>query len=225
MPRLSMLVAAFLLFVASARAEESGPLNQVQLLLGPTAPTNKLGYNGQDRLGGPGVALGARYCRRAGPIFDVGLEITAAGSSEHSSDMLVGNAVTKSKVGSLFVLLEGKIARQKGTLRPWVLAGFGIHSTTLKMDVTPNAGYSWTNTLTRETRTIIDSTKSAGALTLQAGVDAALSEHAMLGLAFAWYLAGKATYSVTPDGRASGFADASGPISYAGLQFNLGWRF
>lgn len=206
-----------------AVAEE--PANDAQLLIGMVKPTTQIEGAMKDDMGEAGLHIGGRVMHRLDSIISVGGELSLLAPGEANSSVLLTNANTTSKVSSVLFLAEMRVRRSQGSVRPWGIAGLGGHSTSLKIEGAPRAGFVWSDTGTRETRTGIDSSKAGIAFTAQAGLDFIVSDRLTMGVAGAWYGLGKTTYDATPAGRTIGLTGVEGGISYLGLTGNVAYRF
>ena len=108
---------------------------------------------------------------------------------------------------------------------PYLLAGAGAHSTSLKVVSTPFFGYGWSDSGTTETRTLVDSRKLGGAAKAQVGLDVSLGDSATLGGYAALHLAGSTTYAPTRSGTAVGLTGLKGGYTAVSYGLNAGARF
>lgn len=224
--KLIALLSLILLLPTMASAEENSKAS-VEVLIGPAFSGTKVLMNAEDDLASPGLAFGARFMAKVAPIVSIGAELQTLNMGEHSSTILVTNGNSTSKFNSLLFLAEIKIAADSGRIRPFGLAGFGFHSTAMKIESTPQTGFVWANTGTRETRSAVDSRRTAAAMTLQGGVDFPLGDRVNLGFSGAWYYLGEATYDSTAVARQTlpTFAGVKGSISATALLANLTYKF
>lgn len=222
------LALALLSCAASAHADQEEPKSELFLMIGNVTSRTKITLDQQDSLAAAGVAAGARFLTRVAPALMLGGELQTLKPSERQSGVLIRNGYTNSKFESLLLLIEAKLMpRGKRRFRPYLMGGLGFHSTAMTIDTAPNTGFAWANTGTRETRKVVDTRKTAGALTLQAGADFPLSDRVVAGLSAAWYSLGKASYESTAVIKQTNptFAGIEGPISSTCILVHLGMRF
>lgn len=212
---------AVLLLAGTARAATG------EFLLGPAFSTSKISINAEDKAAANGLALGARFLGKAGKNLSAGLEVQSLSMGEATSNTMITNGVTTSKFSSLLFLVEAKLAAEEGALRPFALMGFGFHSTSLKIASTPQAGFAWLNTGSRETRSVVDSRKTSAAATLQGGAEAPIGERFVAGLSAAWYYLGSATYGSSSEIRQTSpaFGGIKGSLSSIALLASASYKF
>src|SRR6185312_410625 len=218
-----LMIFAALLLAQAALAEEK---NEIQFLLGAVKPTNNVSIQGSDSLGTSGLAVGGRYLRETTVTgLQVGGEIMSLNPGSAASDTLITNTNSTVQVKSLAFMADAKLAKTDGTVRPWVLVGLGFHSTNMDIESAPKAGFVWTDTGTRETRTVVDSTKTGVAATLQGGLDFPVNDQFLIGAGIAWYALGSTTYDATPVARQFGLTGISGGISDVAFLVSANYRF
>jgi hypothetical protein len=206
-------VAALLLLSVGSYAEDATNTNEITALAGVyTVPTN-ITLVGQDKIARNGAGFGFRYLRNVDPKLAVGGEFSHLSAGSHDSTVLVPNAITRTSLTSNVFLGEVRARWGDGALRPFLLGGFGVHATSMEIDVNPQAGFVWTDTGTSEVRTAVDTTKSSLAATLQGGVEYHFSPSVCAGAFAAWYYLGSASYESTNAGRNGGLASVSGNFS------------
>ncbi|MCM2303550.1 MAG: outer membrane beta-barrel protein [Elusimicrobia bacterium] len=223
----SALLLSFLLAMSLTANAEDGRKTSLELLVGPAFSATKVLMNAEDNLASPGMAFGGRFMAKAAPYVSVGAELQTLSMGEHSSTVLVTHGNSTSKFDSLLILAEIKIAADSGAIRPFGIAGVGFHSTAMKIESTPQTGFVWTNSGTRETRTAVDSRRTAAALTLQGGVDFPIGDRVELGLSGSWYYLAEATYDSTAVARQTlpTFGGVKGSITSTALLANLKYKF
>jgi outer membrane protein W len=219
----SILVLAALMLAVSARADNN---NELQFLFGGVSPSSKISIQGTDSVGNTGLAIGGRYLHATiYPALSIGGEILSMMPGSNTSGVLITNADSTIQMKTITFMADAKLAKPDGAVRPWGLVGLGFHSTNMHLDSTPKPGFAWTDTGTRETRTVVDSTKAGVAATLQAGLDFPLSDQFTVGVAGVWYALGSTTYDATPSAKAFGLTSISGSMSNLGFLASANYRF
>jgi opacity protein-like surface antigen len=206
------------------RLETGWVRNEASFDAGAFLPTAKITLGGKDDIASPGFAVGGRYFRDIAPnaAFGLGIEKLLPGS--HDSDTLIPNGKTTTKFDSLTVMGLFRYATGDD-VRFTVTGGLGFHSSTMKIDVTPSAGLVWTDTGTRESRTFVDSTKTAAALMLAGGVDGKINETFSAGGELAYYALGSADYEAAPAGKRAGLASVNGSLAGLAVSGHVSARF
>jgi|GEM_PF-2500579 len=210
----------------SAEAAEPDRLDEFSAEAGGFLPLTRITIDGTDSLAGPGYAFGAQYLRRAGgdllrqenpsAAFGVGLERLSGGS--HASSTLITNGFTTSQFDSTVLMLLGRLSADEGRYRLHLLGGLGLHWTNIQINSTPQPGFAWADTGTTETRSVVNSTKSAAALMLQPGFDAQVTDSVWVGAGLAYVFLGPATYDPSPQAQSLGAT--GGSVAISGFQFS-----
>lgn len=220
---LTFLVLAIL--GGSAHASESDKRNQFVVLLGGYASGSKVVIEGEGDAGKGGGAFGFRYLRALDSRIALGFEADIFNPGAAESSSLVTNAISSVKMQSNQFLLIGRARFGRERIHPYAIAGIGLHSTSMQIDVKPQAGFIWVNTGTREVRTAIDDRKSGAAMTLQGGLDFDITPSFVMGAGLGWHYASEVTYAATPAGQAGGLAGVKGALGGVSFGFNAGLRF
>src|SRR5205807_1809862 len=84
-----------------------------------------------------------------------------------------------------------------GKILPYLLAGFGVHDSSLKFDASPVPGLVWANTGTTESRTLADDSGSSYAFALGTGLDIPINDKVFLGAEVRYQYLGSVTYNTT----------------------------
>ncbi len=175
-----------------------------------------------------GGALGGQYIYyvTAQPAIGLGIDISHNFLGDHSERGIFPNLDSNSHFRPTTFLAMAKLAYPKGALRPYVFAGVGVHNTHFLLELTPN-GATWSDTGTAETRKIMDGSASAAAVAYGVGADwfPAARDHFFLGLELRGNYLASADYGVTAQGRAAGFTNANGDLSYSNLFLRAGLKF
>lgn len=204
---------------------KQNPLNEFHINAGGFIPLAKLSIQGTDDLAGPGYSFGAQYFRQLGPNFSTGVEIEKLGGTQHNSLTLINNLFTYSQFDSLTMMVLARLSSGEGKIRPYGIGGVGFHSTTIQINSFPQPGFTWADTGTVETRNVVNSTKSAAALTLQAGVNDTINESVSFGAGVAYYYLAAATYDASPDAKKLGLLGINQPLAGIRLVADLNFRF
>lgn len=190
----------------------------LELLVGPVIPLTKLDNSanggGTDYIASTGFSIGGRFMNRVKPNFSLGGEIQSLMPGDQNSSSFIAHANTKSSFSSMLFLAEAKLAGESGPIRPFAIAGLGFHSTHVTATTTLAPGFVWTDTGTRETRTVVDSTQTKFAGTVIGGAEIPIDDRFSLGLSAAFYYLAKGTY----DG-------VSGSISAISFLGSAAYRF
>lgn len=202
-----------------------GSRSEFHVNVGGFIPLAKLSIQGSDNLAGPGYAFGAQYFRQTGSRVSPGLEIEKLAAGQHNSPTLITNGNTNSQFDSVTLMALIRLSPAEGDIRRYVIAGIGFHSTSIEINSSPQAGFAWTDTHTTETRSLVNSTKSALAFTLQAGANFMINDSVSYGVGVAYYYLASTTYSATPAAQLFGLEGIRQSISGIDLTGNFALRF
>lgn len=206
-------------------AVEMDKRNEFTILLGGYATGTKIKIQGEGDAGKGGGHFGFRYLRALDDRIGLGFEADVFNPGEAESSSLVTNAISKVKVQSNQFMMIGRARFGRERIHPYAIAGVGLHSTSIQIDVQPQAGFVWTNTGTRENRTAVDDRKTGAAMSLQGGLDFDVTPSFVIGAGLGWHYASEATYNATPAGAAGGLLGVKGAISGVNVGLNAGLRF
>lgn len=209
----------------AARAAEMDKRNEFGLLLGGYATGTKIKIQGEGDAGKGGGSFGFRYLRALDEKIALGFEVDVLNPGEAESSSLVTSALSTVKVQSNQFLAIGRARFGRERIHPFMIAGVGLHSTSLQIDVRPQAGFVWADTGTREARTAVADRKTGAALSLQGGVDFDVTPSFVLGAGLGWHYASEVVYDATPGGKAGGLLGIKGALNGVSVGLNAALRF
>jgi opacity protein-like surface antigen len=212
------------------------PRNQsLSLDLGLAAPLSSIDFSGisfggvpggQANNGDVGARIGLQYLYFPSPRAGWGGEVAYVGRSATDSPGLMPNAFSHVSGDSLVLLGDLKYSlRADGDVRPYLLLGAGAHYTSTTVDVRPNPGFVWSDTLTDEGRRLVDGSSWGPALSVRLGLDFMFAEPSVFGLEAGWTGLLNAAYRATSQGQASGLSGASPMLNFFTLSGRWGWSF
>ncbi len=140
------LLLAALVLPANA---ETLHLNEISFNMGRFTPRVTLTIDGQDDLASPGLAYGAQYLRQTSSHAAFGIGFEKLNPLAHNSMTVITHGLTTSNFESFTFMGLAKFSTS-GALRLYLMGGLGLHSTTLKIDMFPLAGYVWLDTGTKD---------------------------------------------------------------------------
>lgn len=206
-----MLIGFFMLPLRAAGAAiDLTQDNEFSVLTGIYSTPTQIMGNESDRAAKPGPFAGLRYLRNLDSMLALGFQLDAAQPRANDSLRLIANGVTRTKllVGELLIISRVRFLEKR--IRPYLLLGLGVHSTTLQIDSKPLTGFAWSDTGTSESRTLVKSRKLGGVVALESGVDYHISDSLTAGAYAGYHYATKATYKATAAGTASGLTGVKG---------------
>lgn len=216
-------ITAALLLALSMPAAAS---NVVTLkLLGNNTLTNITG-TGSDRDGELGPGFAVEYTHELGRHFAIGAELAHLTRSELASDKLLAGtrATVSGKTVSGLALLRYTLLPE-AKVKPYLAAGLGLASSSLKASATPAPGFAWAGGGT-ESRTLVDSAAVAGAIALRAGADVNVGERLVLGAELGYLYLTSSERPLTADGiRTTGVGVISGDQAAVTFGGRIGYRF
>ncbi len=195
------------------RAAEVGS-NQISVRLGAAFPTSANNFSDSAKTG---FAGGVQYLRHLSPKIGVGVQTDyfSFAGKDRSIVLPTGTLDANSDSDSMTAELVGRYSfRAEKKLCPYLLAGVGVAHFSQKTMATPKNGTTWTDTGTREERTVADDSSTSYALSFGAGVETKLTERFTGALETNWHIFGV-------DSDKFG-ADA---INVPSLFARLGWLF
>lgn len=213
------------MLVGAANAAEYDQRNEISLLLGGYATGTKILIQGEGDAGRGGGAYGVRYLKALNDRIGLGFEFDSFNPGAAESSSLVTNAISSVKVQSNQIMAIGRARFGRERIHPYAIAGVGLHSTSMQIDVKPQAGFVWTNTGTREPRTAVDDRQLGAALSLQGGLDIDVAPAFAIGVGLGWHYASAVTYAATPSGQAGGLAGVKGALGGATVGLSAAFRF
>lgn len=225
--RLITAVAVTFVLSAIGRAEGLKPLNEVSINTGGFFPLTRVSVQGggTDDLAGPGFMVGADYFRNLTDDFSMGFEIDSINAGQHNSTSIFPHLFITSQFSSLAEFILLRVSKTVGTISMYGVAGLGAHTTTIKADAFPVAGFSWSDTGTGESRSLINTTAKGAAACLQFGLDSYLRENLSLGASARYYYLGSSMYGAAPAAQKMGLQSLGTSISGFSLTATLGYHF
>lgn len=216
------IITAALLAVLSMPAAASDVVTFK--LLGNQTLTTVTG-TGSDRDGAIGAGFAAEYMHELGKRFSIGAELAYLNRGELASDALLANARTTVSGKTIAGLALLRYDVLEGKVKPYVAAGLGLASSSLKAVAQPAAGFVWAGG-GREPRTFVDSSAVAGAVALRGGVDVNMGERFVLGAEVGYLYLTSSERPLTAAGiAATGVGVVSGDQSAVTFGGRIGYRF
>ena len=155
-----------------------------------------------------------------------GVEMNYTKRGDKDSQVLIPGSATNISGNSLTALGLARVSfRVDKKARPYLLGGFGMHKSKVAIKVTPNLGYTWANTGTREQRTFVEGSKSGLAGALRGGMEFDMGESGFIGFEGGWTIISEATYDATAAGQTAGLAGVKGGITNFDLFGRIGFKF
>jgi len=121
---------------------------------------------------GGGGAFGGQYLYylTGSPALALGADISSSlNGNRRSGDLLSGDEST-ARMKSLVGLIIEKLAFPRGTWRPYLFAGVGVHNSKQQLSATPQPGNTWPGGGT-ESRMLVDKNETSAALGYGIGMD------------------------------------------------------
>ncbi len=209
---------------AAARAGELDHDNELSFRLGAYGSGSELEVNGKERVADGGGIGAFRYLLNLDKNAAIGVDAVGLDAGHHDSQTLMTgfNTRTALKHSELLALLRGRFGQ--GRLRPYVLGGLGIHTTTFQLNAAPNNGSTWSGGGT-ESRSLMDDKKSGLATEVELGLDYLFTNHLTAGAFFGLHLQSERTYDAKTQGKAVGLAGIKGSFGGLALGLSLAGRF
>ncbi|MCG3205842.1 MAG: hypothetical protein KCHDKBKB_02565 [Elusimicrobia bacterium] len=173
-----------------AHAGMEGGSNQISVRVGGAFPTSA---NNFDDSAKAGVAGGVQYLRHISDHLGIGFQadyftfpgkdrtiVLPNGNLDATSD---SNAATAELVGRYCFRVDKK-------MRPYLLAGVGAARFAQETKGTPKNGTTWTDTATREERTVADDSSASFAASFGVGLETSLSTRLMIAIEANWHVFG-----------------------------------
>ena len=211
-------------------AEPEGTHQEFSLEFGAASPLSRVSFasagGGTDDNGNSGLLLGAQYLYRTNPRLAFGLNIESMNRGSSDSHGLLPQSDTQISGNSFLLMpvLKYTIV-DRGWTRPYFLAGIGVNRTSTLIDARPNFGFLWSDTLTDETRTLVDDSHWGLATTARLGIDFLQFNPSFFSFEIGWTGISNGSYSATPAGQSVGLNNVTGNLSYLTVGGKWGWRF
>lgn len=198
--------------------------------LGAAVPLSRVDFRsaggGTDDNGNTGFLIGTQYLYGLTSRWSVGGNLEYFNRSMTSSQSLLPESDTNISGDTLVIMPTLKFSLiDHGYARPYVLGGVGTNRTSTVAEATPNFGFSWSDTNTAETRTLVDDAHWGFASTLRFGVDFELMDPSVFSLEFGWTRLSNGTYAPTPSGQDLGLNALTGNQNVMTIAARWGWRF
>jgi len=176
--------------------------------------------------GNSGILFGGQYIYYMRPRLGAGFDFEYFNRSRTDSLGLLPNADTNVSGDTLLLLaLLRYTLVNRGWVRPYILAGIGADRTSTEIDATPLLGFSWSDTGTGETRTLVDDSNWGFASTARFGIDFNATAPTFFSLELGWTELSNGRYDATPAGRDLGLGSVAGNLSVLTFGGRWGWRF
>lgn len=203
---------------------------EVSLSVGLAAPLTDVDFSSiggsQASNGATGPSLGGQYLYFPTERLGFGGEVSWLHRSATSTQSLVPDGDTNvwGNTVLLLAMLKYSLIGQ-GRVRPYISAGLGPDYTSTNVNATPDPGFSWSDTLTNETRTLYSDSTWGFASTVRLGLDFASYWPSFFSLEAGWTLVANPGATPTQDGQNLGLGPISGTIDFFTFQGRWGWRF
>jgi hypothetical protein len=229
--RKALFASAVFITMGSAFARADSKRNELGFMMGAqdTNATLDLGAfgGGSERIGNGGFAFGGRYFHqlRRLPALGVGFDLLSADLGQNESFDVLPNFDTTTSLHSTQGLVMFRLILPSGVFRPYLIAGGGLHATSLKLESQPVPGFVWTDTRTTETRTLYDSGKGSWAAAWGLGFNWQLNDIINLGIEGRIGRSGSVTFAPTAQGQALGLGDIRGSFTTRAILGHAGVSF
>jgi opacity protein-like surface antigen len=185
MKRLFLAAAAVTLLGSLSLADFTRGSQTVAVFGGLGGSSSEYDYQpgNQRPVTGGGGAFGGQYLYylNDSPALALGADISSSlNSNRRSGDLLSGNEST-ARTKSLVGMIIEKLAFPRGTWRPYIFAGVGVHNSTQQLSASPQPGNTWPGSGT-ESRMLVDQNKTSAALGYGIGTDIFPSDSFFFGL-------------------------------------------
>ncbi len=217
------------LAVATARAELSKGSQAVALFGGVGGSSDRYDFNGpEDKpVTGGGGAWGAQYVYylKASPAIALGADLSKSSNGSLRTDELIANSDATARLKSTICMILARLSFPRGTWRPYIFAGVGIHDSSLLLSAKPHPGTTWVNGGT-DSLVLIDDHKTSAALGYGVGLDLFFSERVFLGIEARETLLAGLRADTTANADALGLSLRHRHSVHQGnILFRLGWKF
>ncbi len=176
--------------------------------------------------GDAGLLLSTQYHYFLTPRFALGADLEFMNRGRTASQSMLPAADTSVFGHSTVLMATARYSlTNRGTARPYILAGIGSNKTATIIEATPNPGFGWSDTSTTETRTLVDENHWGLASTARFGIDFMLADPALFSLEFGWTEMSNSQYNATRSGQDLGLEHVTGNLSILTVGARWGWRF
>jgi hypothetical protein len=215
MKSLFAVAALVILAPRACLADDFFKSNEFSLHGGPFLVLTKIKADAEAPMGDTGFAAGLRYLRNITPEIALGADATFLVPSKHESTSLISRGITTTEFDTKTFLFLSRLRFNAGDVKPYVLTGIGIHSTSVKIQTQPQRGLVWADTGTTEARTLTKGSDTGVALSLQGGSDYRVNDRYSIGAFVAWHY--------MPNVEVGGLATLK--ESFSGLSFGASLSF
>jgi opacity protein-like surface antigen len=197
---------------------------------GMVAPLSRVDFagagGGTASNGDPGLLLDGHYDYSLSPRLSLGSAIEWSHRSGGDSQSLLPNSHTDVFGNTLLLMGTVKYAlTDNGWAKPYILGGIGADHASTIVEARPNPGFSWSDTGTDETRTLMDDSNWGLATTARLGVDFSLLDPGVFTLELGWNHLNNPSYNATQAGHDVGLDSLSGSQNALVFALRWGWRF
>lgn len=176
--------------------------------------------------GDAGFMLGTQYNYFINRRLGLGFDLSYLNRSRTGSQSLLPAANTDIYGDTLLLLATARLSLvDHGRARPFILGGIGTNRTSTLIDATPNQGFSWSDTSTGETRTLVDESRWGPAVTARFGVDFYLVDPVVFTFELGWTGLSNSDYGATSAGKDLGLEKVKGDLDILTVAARWGWRF
>lgn len=149
--------------------------------IGLNSPTSNVTVVGSDRNGDPSLMIGFEALKSF-KYVEAGVDVSLLKRAERSSTLLISNFNSTVSGESLVVLpVVRYVFLKESRFNPYIGAGLGISKVKTKGSAKPAPGYLWSDTLTSETRQIVNKSQTSAAYSVRVGFEVKMSDSFSLG--------------------------------------------
>ncbi len=176
--------------------------------------------------GSAGALLGLQYLFKSGSNLSFGLcfEFLDRGLNDSFSLLPDAHSTVSGNSVILMPILKYFFNRNE-RVRPYILAGIGVDRTSTFIDAHPIFGFTWSDTLTDETRTLVDDANWGMTSMLRVGVEFLQYYDSFFAFELGWTGITNGKFLPTTAGQRLGINDVTGNISELIIGGKWGWRF
>lgn len=176
---------------------------------------------------GGGGAFGGQYLYyvAGSPAIGIGADLSSSLNGDSNRHSLLTGYDTTARLKSVIGMVVARLAFPRGTWRPYIFGGIGVHDSTQQLSAAPQAGVTWTGGGT-DRRIMVDEHTTSAAIGYGVGMDIYPTDRFFIGaeLRGTW-LAGMDTDD-TAALRAQGIrVDEKSGISQGNVFLRLGVKF
>lgn len=188
--------------------------NSISLKIGGNKTLTEVKAVGTASDGEAGALIGGEFVHRIGR-FGIGAEVSSLSRSSSESRSLIPGAAAKLSGDTILALVNSRAYLTDGL---FIGGGFGLAHSHQRAELTPSSGFLWADTMTSETRVILDQTKDALALAAKIGYEISVGKYGIAGLEVGYVHVAPVSYNTT-------LGDFKGPQSAVTLAASFGVKF